>query len=240
MRPVLLILATIAAAGCAGREYLYRPSTASVAYSAGYPSAVYPLPPERPEGEVRVLSFGVTHLEPGDKAPSVPALHTRLLIANNGDAQGWTLDTREVFLEIAGAGASSAIYANSDRGGMPLVTVARGEQRTVDLYFPLPPMAPSADRLPAFDLRWTVQTTARAVAMRTPFQRTEVAPPPDPYGPGVLVAGWGPHWWFHPHYPRAHWYVHAPMVIAVRPPRRVVVNRRPPPPPRPVHVAPAR
>jgi hypothetical protein len=212
--------------GCAIESpYAYRPSVPSVADTQGYVTGVYGVPPERPDGEVRVLSFGIVGLQSAPRTETFPTLHARLLIANNGDATGWTLDTRQVLIDIAGEGTSAALYANSDTGSMPLVTIPRGDRRTVDFYFPVPGRAGAGQRLPAFDLRWQIQTGARLVAERTPFQRSEITTPPPLYTDVRVVAGWGPFWWFHPFYPHAHAFVHRPFVVVPRPPYRAHVVR---------------
>jgi hypothetical protein len=214
------------ALGCAMEApYVYRPAVPAMADTQGYATGVYPVPPERPDGEVRVLSFGIVSLQSTPDTAKFPTLHARLLVANNGDASGWTLDTRQVFIDIAGEGTSAAVYANSDAGAMPLVPIGRGERRIVDFYFPVPGQVADAGRLPAFDLRWQIQTGARLVAERTPFQRFEMSRPPPPYTHLTVVAGWGPFWWFHPFYPRAHVFVHRPFVVVPRPPYRAHVVR---------------
>jgi hypothetical protein len=231
MKTSLELLAAVSialASGCAvTRDYTYRPSAASVAEISGQAAAIYALPPERPEGEVRVVSFGIHDLQAAPGGGTFPALHVRLLVTNNGDAVPWALDTSQVLLDVPGEGTVGAMYANTDQGGMPHLAIARGERRTVDFYFPVPGHVASEERLPAFDLRWQVQTGARIVAERTPFQRFELREPVDPY-PQVVVAGWGPFWWFHPHYPRAHVFVHPPIVVIPghAPPHRVKVIAR--------------
>jgi hypothetical protein len=214
------------ASGCAFEvPYAYRPSVPAVADTQGYPTGVYPVPPERPEGEVRVYSFGIVGMQSTPGTPTFPTLHARLMIANNGDAAGWTLDTSQVLVDVAGEGTSAALYANSDAGAMPRVAIGRGERRVVDFYFPVPAQVGSSDRLPAFDLRWQIQTGPRLVAERTPFQRFAVPAPLPPYTNVTVVAGWGPFWWFHPFYPHAHRFVHAPFIVVPRPPYRAQVVR---------------
>jgi hypothetical protein len=223
-RPCFLVLsATLLGACAAPRAYTFRPSFPSVADTHGHAAAVYSLPPERPEGEVRVLSSGIIDMQSAPGAGTFPVLHLRLLIANNGDQTAWTLDTRQVFVDIPGEGGAGVLYANADGGSMPLVAVGRGERRTVDLYFPVPGPVAHAGRLPAFDLRWQVQTGARMVAERTPFLRMEVDPPPPAHVHAALAVGWWPIWWVHPHYPRAHVFVHAPIVVVPRPAYRAYV-----------------
>jgi hypothetical protein len=212
---VTMILALVS--GCATsvayappeREYGYRPSAISLTDMNGFAAAVYPLPPERPEGELRVVSFGFTAMQAAHGAPSFPTLHVRVIASNNGDPTVWRLDTRQVLLAVPGLGDVAALYVNSDQGSMPLLSVPRGERRTVDFYFPLPRPVTAPDGLPGFDLRWQVQTGTRLVAERTMFQRVEL-PRAIPMQPATeLVIGWGPFWWFPPPHGL---YLHGPVV----------------------------
>lgn len=219
----LALPALLLGASCAAEiPYFYRPAVPSLTDTEGHATAVYPIPPERPEGEVRLYSFGVVELETTPGAGKFPALHARLVVANNGDGTPWTLDTREVFLDIPNEGSAAAIYANTDVGAMPTVNIARGERRLVDFYFPVPGPVRSARQVPSFDLRWTVETGARPIAQRTPFQRFE-AERPEPHTEVAIVTGW-PFWWVHPlhHHHRA--FVHRPVVIIPAPPHRVIVR----------------
>jgi hypothetical protein len=222
-RTTLAALAVLGPACLPGRPYIYQPSTVQMANVQGQAAAVYPVPPERPEGEVRLLSLGLVEMEPAPGATKVLTLHVRFIVANNGDATPMVLDTRDVTIDVPGEGRAGAMYANTDVGAMPTVSIARGEQRMVDFYFPVPGPVRNPDALPAFDLRWQVQTGARVVAERTPFQRIEVVPPQSE--PRVtVVAGWAPFWWFAPRH-HIHAFVHRPLVVIPVHPRAVVVRR---------------
>jgi len=115
------------------------------------------------------------------------------------------------------------------------VQVGAGDQRTFDLYYPLPAGREHAAEIPQYDLVWSVRTPARVVAERTPFERTEVeayAGAAPIHGPSV---GWGPIWWYDPLYPSvtfAHPVIihHAHPRIVTRPylgPRHVWIARPP-------------
>lgn len=206
-----------AAVGCAApAAFVYRPSAALLADGDGQPAAIYPLPPERPEGEMRVLSFGFIDLQPGPGAVATRTLHIRLQLANNGDPTPFSLDTRGVQLDVPGASGLSPSYANTDVGPREILTVNAGERRIIDFYFSLPAHLAAAQQLSAFDLRWQVATRTRVVSERTAFTRVAVAAPPPP-PPVVIVAGWGPFWWFAPHFPHVH--LHAHQSLHVRPHR---------------------
>ena len=213
--------ATFAFSCGAALDQVYAPEQAT-AWLDGYPAVVRPLPPERPQGELRLASFGVTELAPADQ-PAVVALHVRFVVANEGDAIAWTLDTREQQIVLAGEGQSAALFVNTDRDELPVVAIGPREQRTLDFYFPLPPQVRSDDALPGFEILWQIGTADRTVAGRMAFHRVEVEP--RPATEVILVTGWGPFWWHDPLLPVR--FVHPP-VIVVRPPVIRVHIRRPP------------
>lgn len=194
--------------GCAANsDYVYQPDTAN-ATAAGLPAVRTPIPQEAPQGAIEVTSYGVTKLQ--RDGMTIPALHVRAIVTNDGDDRPWTLDTTQQMVEIPGEGRSRAIFANADVGTLPSVTVARHERRVLDLYFALPDTIRSASHLPRFDLLWQVGTAARTVASRTSFERVD-REPEVAYGAGVgwpLWAGYGPYWWYDPFYPSVV-FVHA-------------------------------
>jgi hypothetical protein len=170
-----------------------------------------------------VVTFGMQDLTPTAGGGLMPALHVRLVVANNGDASPWTIDTRQVLIDIAGEGSSPAVYVNSDVGTLPEITIARGERRTIDFFFPLPGSMQAEAAIPRFDVKWQVVTGARPIAGRTPFDRFELQAPP----PAVVAFRWGPHWWFDPFYPRAGVFIHpGPFIVIPRHPHHVYVTPR--------------
>lgn len=217
------VLVLTGLAGCAGNSaYVYQPDTAN-ATAAGLPATRTPIPQERPQGAIEVVSYGVTELR--RDAMTIPALHVRAIVTNDGDDTPWTLDTTQQLVEIPGEGRSRAIFVNTDVSTLPTVSIARHERRVLDLYFALPDTVRNAARLPRFDLLWQVNTAARTVASRTTFERVD-REPDVAYAPTTswpLWAGYGPYWWYDPLYPRAI-FVHAhPYVF--HGPSRVVVGR---------------
>jgi hypothetical protein len=198
--------------GCSSQKpYVYGPEQATV-WVDGYPGAAHPVPPEEPQGEVRVASFGITKITPSEGAAALRALHVRMVVLNNGDDTPWTIDTREQEVAIEGEGRSRAAYVNTDQSGLPMVTVPRRDKRTLDLYFPLPEAIDDADQLPRFDFLWQVETGARVVADRTMFRREAVREREDHYSDVTLIAGWGPWWWYDPFYPQVVFF-HRPRVV---------------------------
>jgi hypothetical protein len=201
---VALLVATgaLALASCAESEsYVYRPTEMATAATQGYATARYPVPPEAPRGEVYVTSFGVMQM---DVAPQATAsmLQIRMTVTNNNGDQPWLIDTRQQLADLGPEGRSRAAYVNTDVQGSPLISVAPGTQRVIDLYYSLPLGMQGAASLPAFDFLWRVEIPGRPVAERTPFARDRLQDGAGaPYPPYVASLGWGPYWWYDPLYP---------------------------------------
>ncbi|MFI5289422.1 MAG: hypothetical protein ACHQ17_07225 [Polyangia bacterium] len=219
MKRILIALGALVLAGCAG-DYAYVPAEAATAQVGGQAAADYPIPPEAPQGDVRIASFGISPLAVNQQE-SVRALHLRMVIANNSSQQ-WTVDTREQLAALSGEGESRPIFASTDQGELPLVPIAPGDKRTIDLFYPLPADLQKASELPEFDLVWNVDTgNGRVVAERTPFQRVTVEPQyAADYSGYYEPAYWGPIWWYDPYYFQ---YTFARPVIIHR--RPVIVGR---------------
>jgi hypothetical protein len=195
--------------GCAANsDYVYQPDTPN-ATAAGLPAARTPIPQEAPQGAIEVTSYGVTQLQRDGR--TIPALHVRTIVTNDGDDRPWTLDTTQQLVEIPGEGRSRAIFVNADVGTLPGATIARHERRVIDLYFALPDTLRSASQLPRFDVLWQVGTASRMVASRTSFERVE-REPDVAYAYGTVAwplwAGYGPYWWYDPFYPSVV-FIHA-------------------------------
>ena len=196
---VVLVLGVLAAelGGC-DRSYVYQPTVATTSAIAGRPASYYAIPPEAPRGSVQLVTLGFADIQPQgakDKS-SVRAIHMRMVVANNSQAV-WTVDTREQMLSLPQRGSSRPAYAAYDEGQGPLVVVQPSGKRTIDLFYPLPANMDDAEELPAFDTVWKVETDARVVTERTPFERLEVVPQyvyEDYY--------WGPGYYYDPYYPR--------------------------------------
>jgi hypothetical protein len=169
----------LALGACSSDAYVYSPTTNTNATLEGKPAAAYPIPPERPTGDVRIASIGFADLAAKGvpEAGKVRSIHVREIVENDSRAP-WTIDTREQRLTIDEGDASRAAFARADPGstGPPLVQVAPGATRAVDLFFPVPAPMSKARTLPAFDAVWTVTTDQRVVIERTPLERIEHLP----------------------------------------------------------------
>jgi hypothetical protein len=166
------------------------------------PAARYPVPPEAPQGEVFVTSFGFTSMEIA-AGRDADFLHARVVAVNNG-GQDWTLDSRAQELVTApGQPTIAPAFVNTDAAAGPVYTVPPAQKRVFDLYYAVPAPLDQPAQLGGFELAWRVDVAGRPVAMRTPFQRFESRPGGyDPYPPYVFVGlGWGAGWWWGPAYP---------------------------------------
>jgi hypothetical protein len=196
----LLAAATVALTACQG-NYVYRPAvtTTTGATIAGRPASFVEVPPEAPQGHVRLATVGFAQIEHRDapKGAVVQALHVQMKVANNSD-HPWTVDTRDQHAALPGYGESRAAYAIVDQGSPPVVTVAPRTERTIELFYPLPAREQNASQLPAFDVLWTVDIGARRVVERTPFERAQL----EATGSSSYAGGsdWSGPYWYDPLY----------------------------------------
>lgn len=222
MKSSLQVLALAGILGCASESYVYTPDSPNT-FSAGVPASRTAIPQERPQGTVQVLSYGTADLRTAEG--TMPALHVRMIVTNEGDATPWRLDTTQQVLEIPGVGRSRAMFVNASVQTLPQVTIPRRERRVLDFFFPLPRHMSKESELPQFEFLWSVTTQARQVASRTSFDRMQ----PEPtvaYGTGWSVwAGYCPYWWYDPFYPGSVVVHSRPIVIDHRDRRAPRVQR---------------
>src|SRR5580765_3605884 len=96
VRPLGYVVLVAALAGGCAHDAAYVP----VGPGTGGLAARNPIPPEAPQGEVYVTSFGFTDM---DVAPdrTLGLLHARLVVANHGP-EAWRVDGREQVLQPPG------------------------------------------------------------------------------------------------------------------------------------------
>jgi hypothetical protein len=189
------------ALGCSpNSDYVYKPEVNATAEIRGRTAADYPLPSAAAsQGDLRVASFGIARLTRAAGEQKMHAMHVRMVVSNNG-REPWVVDTREQRATVRGGAAEPPVYVNSDRDGLPMVTIPPGGKRTIDLFCPLPPDAERAARIPEFDVLWRVRAGLTEVAERTPFERLRIEPL-YAYGWGYPYSGlysFGPYGWYDP------------------------------------------
>jgi hypothetical protein len=166
----------LTASACSATTYAYVPATSAPPASLyGHPAADYAIPPQAPQGDLKVASYGVEALSPGNSDDeAVGALHLRISI-NNRSTTAWTLDTREQQAFVDGLATSTPAFASASpgTGSPPLVTIAPNSTRLVDVFFPLPEELQGASSVPGFRFTATVHTPAGPVYEVTPFARVE-------------------------------------------------------------------
>lgn len=181
-----VLLPVAALAGCAG-DYYYRPTehaTAQLA-SSGLPAALYQVPADRPQGEVKIASLGVRKTE----GEIDRQLIVRLIVTNNSE-QPWSVDLRQ----------QTAIFPDGQQrapnfvyGGMasssPLVTIPPRQQGAFDILFPVPDETSTK----TFQLAWSVTTSGGLASGRTSFRREAVPPSYAVAGPDSYYYGYGPY-----------------------------------------------
>ena len=198
----IAVTALLLLGACTSSEFTYVPAQNASATMGGRAAADYAIPENAPAGDVRLATYGVAELQPrgGDDDQHVGAIHLRLAIANNSD-HPWTIDTRQQRLDLEGRGMSAPALASADRSGdaPPVITVAAGGKRTVDLFFPLPKDLDGAKDLPAFDAVWRVSVgPQQTVVERTPFERIVLEEPDADYAAGDYGDVWP--YWYDPYY----------------------------------------
>ena len=191
--------AALTLGGCAENRYLYRPAQQATAQVSGLPAARYAVPPERPQGEVLVVSTGITEIKPDNVKQR--ALFARVIVTNNTDDTPWQLDTRKQ-AAVLGSSRIAPTYVNTFGQPLPVLEIPKGEKRTIDFYFPVPAGMESNNDVQQFDLSWNIETGTRTIAERTSFDRYRVEPV---YSGGYYGYGYG--YPGYPYYPyRWGWY----------------------------------
>lgn len=169
-------------------------------------------------GDIELVSFGIATLS-ADSGPPITAVHVREAFANRSDDFAWTVDASLATVWFGRGGPIHAVLANSDVATLPLLRIAHGERRMIDLYFPVPADRMSDEELGAFTVAYRVYTPTRryessAALLRSPRWPTREERGPEP--------GWGRRWWADPSYPWTQ-YWRRPGHAVPRPPRQVEI-----------------
>jgi hypothetical protein len=121
----------------------------------------------------------------------------RFVVSNDSGERPWSVDAREIKLELRGARARTEPVQGGTQEPL-ILSVPPRRQQIIDLYYPLPADMDEAEDVPAFDVVWTVHTDIRVVTERTPFERIYVNRRPSE---SSLSIGYGTSFWYGPWYP---------------------------------------
>ena len=127
--------------------------------------------------DVQLASYGVVDVRAGaGYAPPAHTLHVRIVV-HDPEPIAWTLDVRAQRIALEGRGEETASLAAANAGTPPpVVTIASGQTRVVDLFYLLPADLQSAMSIPSFDLLSSITAGDRVIAARTPFTRLAAEP----------------------------------------------------------------
>jgi hypothetical protein len=197
-----LLLLSAVSFGCATQRYGFRPAAAVTTSEAGFPASHYPVPPDAPQGEVFLTSFGTRAIDTGHETRG-QLIHVRLAIANQAASGAWSLDPAHQLLVVPGVAPAPPDFMEIDGRHDRSPTVDPGQRRVIDLYYRMPGGARDADKLPAFELQWQINVAGKVVAEHTPFVREAYRDYDDTsrsYVAAGVVAPWwaygyGPWWW---------------------------------------------
>jgi hypothetical protein len=162
---------------CAKTPYTYRPTENAAGELAGRSAAVYPLPADAPEGELRVATLGLAHVRSNTGRPiSYDAIHVRMSVTNHS-TRTWVVDTSKQVVSLGRWGLLIPSNASGSADGVTRLTIAPGATGQIELFYAMPePVTPWGTQLvPHVGLSWRVDTGNRLVAGATQFDRVVFA-----------------------------------------------------------------
>jgi len=182
----------LAAAGCGTQRYGFRPAAMSASSEQGFPASHYVVPPQAPQGEAFVTSFGTREIEQGGGGAQL--IHVRLAVANDSSVVPWSVDPAQLTLVAGNRAPQRPDFMEIDGRQNGSTEIPRGERRVLDLYYRMPGGAPDARAVPSFDLAWQVNLGNKVFSEHTPFVR-------EPYqeyeaeNQRYVAVGVVPPWW---------------------------------------------
>lgn len=183
-------------------------------------STVYLVPtPTDPKGQVGIVSFGRPEIRSPSNQELLPGVQIRIAVKNDSE-RTWTVDTRLQEIVITDDLTLQPAYVHASAERMPLVDIPPSENRSIDLYFVIPPEYRDEADLQSFVLSWQVDTGDQLVNRVTPFDTInqvddpvsaspfddrqnrarrpyDRSPAADPFDPN-LPMGPAPNWWVNP------------------------------------------
>jgi len=136
----------------------------------------FAIPAGNPQGAVYVMSMGPAQLT-GEDGRSESFLHLRVTAASPSDVATGRVDPREIVVRFEDGRWVFATHTSNQLPGAP-VTINRGPQGDIDVYFPMATPEPAAKS--AFRERVTTRQSRAAVSMfRLPVPRAGKLFPSD-------------------------------------------------------------
>lgn len=195
--PIVLLGFMLLAAACTSPSYRYVPKEAAQpAQETSNNEVAYSVPPNAPEGTVRIRSMGIVDLKRQGEEQRTPAFHVRATLAKTSGDNPWSFNIREQALFFPNQGPTPPLFANSNSKNLPSFQVKTGEVRAIDLYFPLPGNVESDKDIPEFNFKWVIHPDSQILTETTQFQRAPLQaqyPTAYPYDP--YPVGYGSLWW---------------------------------------------
>lgn len=194
MKRAAILGAMLGAVACAKGAYV--PEEAATATLGGRTAAQYSIPSDaQPQGTVRVASYGISKLKQEREGKEGRAIHVRMAVQNHGQGP-FVVDIPQQRVQFSDGSQVTAAYAHSDQDGLPVVEVAPGSSRTVDLFFPIPEPLLEHNKMPDFSMIWRVQADGQEISRITPFDKMAV----DPNVARQEAYAYGPYGWYDPYW----------------------------------------
>lgn len=113
-------------------------------------------------GEVRIEPQGVRRVVTSSGA-QVDALLVRMIVRNASSHRPLTFDTRQQLMELPTGVRTPPLVVDAEQD--PVIHVACGRRRVVDLYYVMPPAGFAS--MPTFDVLWQVKAGDEVVSRTT-------------------------------------------------------------------------
>ena len=159
-----------ASVGCVQTHEAFLPVGPSVIAHEGLPATRY----ELSGGNVVVASLPVRQ----EQARQL--IGVRMVVSNEYSSEPWVVNVREQSAtlgpnpELPEADPKPDIVLS--RTGSDIVSIPRGNEETIDFYFPSPPPSPNTQPVRQIAFSWTVQTGRDTVARQTNLYRARLTP----------------------------------------------------------------
>lgn len=130
---------------------------------ASPPVALYAIPLINPKGKVCVRSLGPEQLVVSEQRPRY-FLHIAMALENAADVETWTIDSRDMKLNLVGSSRPLPAYSKTLQKSATLA-IPQGKRGQLDLYFP----SGSRSRPLHFSFLWKLHRGSKTDTISTRF-----------------------------------------------------------------------